>query len=90
MSQNEHDNHFEAPPKIMNSDQLFEETRTVHIMHEGSQYVLRKTRRNKLILTKPSHEDPSDSDSLRETGETDERSLKKQYFFGTSRRTSPS
>lgn len=37
---------------ILLSRELFRESNTVHIEHEGQRYLLRLTRGNKLILTK--------------------------------------
>lgn len=39
-------------PPLVNTEQLFQDQDTLRIAHEGSFYLLRITRENKLILTK--------------------------------------
>lgn len=39
-------------PPLINTQQLFQDQNTLRIAHEGSFYLLRITRENKLILTK--------------------------------------
>jgi hemin uptake protein HemP len=39
-------------PPLISTEQLFQGQNTVRIAHEGSFYLLRITRENKLILTK--------------------------------------
>ncbi len=39
-------------PPLINTEQLFQDRNTLRIAHEGSFYLLRITRENKLILTK--------------------------------------
>ncbi|MCH9814750.1 MAG: hemin uptake protein HemP [Epsilonproteobacteria bacterium] len=38
--------------RIIDSKELFKKEKTVMISHEGTQYILRITKENKLILTK--------------------------------------
>lgn len=39
-------------PPLISTEQLFQDQNIVRIAHEGSYYLLRLTRENKLILTK--------------------------------------
>lgn len=39
-------------PPLVNTQQLFQDQNMLRIVHEGSLYLLRITRENKLILTK--------------------------------------
>lgn len=39
-------------PPLISTQQLFQDQNTLRIAHEGSLYLLRITRENKLILTK--------------------------------------
>ncbi|HXG10862.1 MAG TPA: hemin uptake protein HemP [Gemmataceae bacterium] len=41
-----------APPKVINAQELFRDSREVWIEHGGVRYRLRITRRNRLILQK--------------------------------------
>lgn len=41
-----------APTPVLRSQELFGEGNTVQIEHAGERYLLRRTRTNKLILTK--------------------------------------
>ena len=47
-------NHFEITvrQKVIHSHDLFQNEKEVFILHNGSQYLLRCTRNDKLILTK--------------------------------------
>ena len=41
-----------APTPVLRSQELFRDGNTVQIEHAGERYLLRRTRTNKLILTK--------------------------------------